>query len=74
MTGRFFNEARAANAIRHPNIIEVLDLGTIPQLGVPFLIVEYLDGESLARRLERTGRQQIVRPLPSRVVAGEGVG
>jgi serine/threonine protein kinase len=56
VTERFFNEARAANAIRHPNIIEILDLGTLPDLGVPFIIMEFLDGENLARRLERTGR------------------
>src|SRR5204862_82320 len=30
LTKRFFNEARAANAIRHPGIVEVFDCGTIP--------------------------------------------
>jgi serine/threonine-protein kinase len=52
---RFLNEARAANAIRHPNIIEILDSGSNAD-GVPYLVMELLEGESLAGRLRRLGR------------------
>jgi serine/threonine-protein kinase len=51
---RFLNEARAANAIRHPNIIEILDSGTIAD-GTPFLVMELLEGESLGNRIRRVG-------------------
>jgi serine/threonine protein kinase len=55
---RFFNEARAANAIRHPNIIDIIDVGLLPEDNVPYMLMEFLEGESLAARLERA------RPLP----------
>ena len=58
---RFLNEARAANAIRHPNIIEVLDSGTTPE-GVPYLVMELLEGEVLSARIRRV-RQMAVRDL-----------
>jgi serine/threonine protein kinase len=51
---RFFNEARAANAIRHPNIIDIIDVGLLPDDNVPYMLMEFLEGESLATRLERT--------------------
>jgi serine/threonine protein kinase len=47
---RFMNEARAANAIHHPNIIDIIDVGQLPS-GVPYLMMEFLDGESLAKRI-----------------------
>jgi serine/threonine protein kinase len=50
---RFFNEARAANAIRHPNIIDIIDVGLLPDDNVPYMLMEFLEGESLATRLER---------------------
>jgi len=56
---RFMNEARAANAIRHPNIIEVLDSGTTAE-GTPYLVMELLEGEVLSARIRR------VRQLPLR--------
>jgi len=49
---RFMNEARAANAIRHPNIIDIIDVGRMPS-GIPYLMMEFLEGESLAHRLQR---------------------
>jgi serine/threonine-protein kinase len=52
---RFLNEARAANAIHHANIIEILDAGTLDD-GLPYLIMELLEGESLGSRLRRAGR------------------
>jgi eukaryotic-like serine/threonine-protein kinase len=50
--GRFVNEARAANAIRHPNIVEILDSGTTPE-ATPYLVMELLEGEALSARLAR---------------------
>ena len=49
---RFVNEARAAAAIHHPNVIEVIDVGMVDG-DVPYIMMEYLDGEPLARRLAR---------------------
>jgi serine/threonine-protein kinase len=48
---RFINEARATNEIRHPGIRNHR-CGTFPD-GVPYLIMEMLEGESLASRIER---------------------
>jgi serine/threonine-protein kinase len=52
---RFMNEARAANAIRHPNIIEVLDSGTTDN-GMPYLVMELLEGEPLSSRVRKAGQ------------------
>ena len=52
---RFMNEARAANAIHHPNIIDIIDVGLLPS-GIPYLMMEFLEGESLAKRIDRDRR------------------
>jgi serine/threonine-protein kinase len=52
---RFLNEARAASAIRHPSIIEVLDAGLTPE-GAPYILMEFLEGTSLQKRLIDQGR------------------
>jgi len=57
MTKRFFNEARAANAIRHPGIVEVYDCGTLAS-GTSYIVMELLEGENLAARLRTVGRLQ----------------
>ena len=54
MVGRFHREAQAAAAIHHKNIIEVFDVGLSPR-GEPFIVMEYLEGESLAELLRRAG-------------------
>ncbi|MCI0571519.1 MAG: protein kinase [Myxococcaceae bacterium] len=55
---RLVREARALMALDHPHIVRVLEVGE--EEGRPFLAMELLRGESLARRLEREGRV----PLP----------
>ena len=52
---RFFNEAKATSAIRHPGIVEVFDFGYL-ESGAAFLIMEFLEGEPLSRYLKRRGR------------------
>ena len=54
LVARFFNEARAATAVKHPGIVEVYDYGNHTD-GSAFIVMEYLDGESLSARLRRTG-------------------
>jgi serine/threonine protein kinase len=51
---RFLREARIASAVRSPHVVQVLDYGM--ERGVPFIVMEFLRGESLARRLLRRGR------------------
>jgi hypothetical protein len=49
---RFVNEARAVTACKHPGIVEVYDFGYTED-GHAFIVMEFLDGESLGRRLAR---------------------
>ena len=51
---RFFNEARAVTSISDPGIVQVFDFGYHTD-GRAFLVMEYLDGETLERRLSRFG-------------------
>ena len=54
MLERFHREAITASQIGHEGIAQVTDLGTSRD-GEPFLVMEYLEGESLASRLRTTG-------------------
>lgn len=54
---RFKREADIASRLDHPNIVKVLDYKQLPD-GTPYIVYEYLQGESLAERIVSTG------PLP----------
>src|SRR5436305_4084384 len=58
IVSRFFNEAKAVNDIGHQNIVDIVDFGKVKNDhggDVVYFIMEFLDGESLAARLRRTG-------------------
>lgn len=59
---RFRREAKAAQKLAHPNIIEIFDQGETPE-GLVFLVMELLRGETLADVLEH-GKVPIERGLP----------
>jgi len=56
---RFQQEARAAAALNHPNIVTIYDVGQGPTTGHYFIAMEYVDGESLKEYLHQRG------PLPA---------
>jgi eukaryotic-like serine/threonine-protein kinase len=61
---RFTREARAAGSLNHPNIVAVYDADT--QAGVPYVVTELLEGETLRARLNRG-------PLPYRKAIDYGI-
>ncbi len=54
LVARLRNEWRALAKLEHPNIVSVTDAGTSSS-GVPFYVMERLEGETLASRLKREG-------------------
>ncbi len=51
---RFLNEARAVNLIRHPSLVEIFEFGQLAS-GAPYLVMEFLEGESLQQRRQKRG-------------------
>ena len=48
---RFLREAQSAAALHHPNVIVIHDVGSAE--GVHYIVTEYLEGVTLAQRLEQ---------------------
>jgi Tol biopolymer transport system component len=63
LRARFEREARAISALSHPNICALFDVGT--DGGAEYLVMEYLEGETLAERLAKG-------PLPTSLVVRYG--
>ena len=51
---RFIGEYQLIREVNHPAVVQVLDFGEIPE-GSPYVVMEYLDGETLSERLHRAG-------------------
>lgn len=64
---RFAREARLGGSFRHPNLVEVYEVGRLPD-GRPFLAMEYLEGETVEQRM----RHRDVFPIADavRIVSG----
>lgn len=55
---RFQREARTASKLRHPNLVEVQDVGTTDD-GQPFMVMDFVEGESLSDCIKQKGRLSV---------------
>ncbi len=63
IVSRFLNEARAANLVRHPGIVDIYEFGMTAS-GNAYIVMEYIDGVSLATRLKQAAAPLGVSALP----------
>jgi eukaryotic-like serine/threonine-protein kinase len=68
---RFEQEAQAAGRIGSEHIVEVLDLGTLHDGGF-YMVMEYLEGETLSERIKRNGRldPKAIAPITQQLLFG----
>src|SRR5262249_27842962 len=75
---RFLREAKAAGQIRHPHIVRVFDIGS--HKDIPFIVMEFLEGEDLATLLVKKGPLsvrsivELFLPILSAVVTAHAAG
>ena len=68
---RLIREARAAAAIGHPGIVDVIDL--VREDEITYVVMERLDGEELRERLNRVGTMTVAEVLRLGIEVGEAV-
>jgi eukaryotic-like serine/threonine-protein kinase len=62
-TRRFSHEARAAASIDHPHAVRIMDVDTLEESELPFLVMEYLEGKDLGAVSEVEGPMEFDRAL-----------
>ena len=74
MVTRFLNEARGVAKLQHRNIVNVFDIGADDE-GIPFFVMEFLNGESLRDRLRKVDHLELAHAtdIMVQVLAGLGV-
>jgi hypothetical protein len=67
---RFVREARIAAAIKHPNVVNIFDVGV--QEDIPYMVMEFLEGQDLEKLLEAKGalEETLIVDIMVPVVAG----
>ena len=68
---RFRREARAAARLSHPNVVNVIDAGEDD--GMPYIVFEYVDGETLKERIRRVGRLPASEAVAYAIEIGRGL-
>lgn len=71
---RFHREARMASVIGHPSIIQIFDEGQREDDGAPFLVMEFLVGETVGAFLRREGKMRPEIAIPSLRQAASALG
>ncbi|QDU21858.1 protein kinase domain-containing protein [Urbifossiella limnaea] len=67
---RFLREARSSAQLQHENVVQVFEVGEQP---LPYLVMEYVPGETLQQRLDRTGPLDVPEVLRIARQAAEGL-
>ena len=73
---RFFREAEAAGRLSHPGIVTIYDVGEEPDTRTPYIVMEFVGGQSLEQLLSREKSQASLKPgafISSRIGRGTGV-
>jgi eukaryotic-like serine/threonine-protein kinase len=68
---RFRREARAVAQLSHPNVVAVIDAGE--DGGYPYIVFEYVEGETLKQRIERLGRLPVDEAAAYAIEIGRGL-
>jgi serine/threonine-protein kinase len=68
---RFRREARAVAQLSHPNVVAVIDAGE--DGGFPYIVFEYVEGETLKRRIDRLGRLPVDEAAAYAIEIGRGL-
>src|SRR5438132_68946 len=68
---RFQKEFKAASNLDHPNVVRALEYGVLG--GRPYLVMEFVDGESLGQRIERDGRIPEAEAIRVIALAAQGL-
>jgi serine/threonine protein kinase len=71
LQGRFQKEFKAASNLDHPNVVKALEYGVLG--GRPYLVMEFVDGESLGQRIERDGRIPEAEAIRIIALAAQGL-
>jgi len=78
---RFRREARSVAQLNHPHVVSVIDAGEepspdgeLPALGTPYIVLEYVDGETLKSLIRREGPLEIARALAYSVEIARALG
>jgi len=70
---RFRREARAVAQLNHPHVVGVIDAGEDEE-GMPFIVFEYVEGETLKDRIRRAGRLPIPEALAYAIEIARALG
>ena len=68
---RFRREARAVAQLSHPNVVAVIDAGE--DGGYPYIVFEYVEGETLKQRIDRLGRLPVDEAVAYAIEIGRGL-
>ena len=68
---RFRREARAVARLSHPHVVTVIDFGE--DEGAPYIVLEYVEGETLKERIRRMGRLPVAEAVAYGIEIGRAL-